>query len=135
MTPTTRDAAGGGTVRMKPVAVAARVGAVEREPLPEGMSVALEVIEGAGLNRVVHVMRRLVTIGRVEGEILIDDAMISRRHASLEVHDFETIILRDLSSTNGTYHNDQLVAFCKVQDGDEIRLGSTTLTVQVDVVG
>jgi len=76
-----------------------------------------------------------VIIGREEGEVQIGDPMISRRHATLEVHDLETIILRDLSSTNGTYHNDQLIAFCRIQDGDEIRLGSTTMTVSVDQLG
>ena len=43
-----------------------------------------------------------------------------------------TIILRDLSSTNGTYHNGQLIAFSRLQDGDEIRLGQTVLALTMD---
>ena len=104
-------------------------------PLPDGISVALEVTDGPVTGLVYHLDRRVVVIGREEGEVQIGDPGISRRHATLEVLDLDTIILRDLSSTNGTYHNDQLIAFCKLQDGDEIRLGSTTLTVQVDQLG
>lgn len=103
--------------------------------LPDGLTIALEVTDGSGRGQVYHLDRRMVVIGREEGEVQIADPMISRRHASLEIHDLDTIILRDLSSTNGTYHNDQLIAFCKLQDGDEIRLGSTTLTISVDLVG
>jgi len=127
------------TVRIravKPPGQGAR-GALPEEAfhLPDGISVALEVIDGPARGHVYHLDRRVVIIGREEGEVQIGDPMISRRHATLEVHDLETIILRDLSSTNGTYHNDQLIAFCRIQDGDEIRLGSTTMTVSVDHLG
>ena len=128
------------TVRMRAVKTAAvgRARTLSDEELlrlPDGMTLALEVTDGPERGHVYHLDRRLVVIGREEGEVQISDPMISRRHASLEIHDLDTIILRDLSSTNGTYHNDQLIAFCKLQDGDEIRLGSTTLTVSVDVIG
>ena len=103
--------------------------------LPVGMTVSLEVTDGPDRGSVHRVIRRVVVIGREQGEIVIPDAGISRRHASIEVLDIDTIILRDLSSTNGTYHNDQLIAFCKVQDGDEIRIGGSTMTVSIDLVG
>ncbi len=126
---------GGSTVRMRRHAAGARPARDALDPLPEGMSLALEVTDGPARGSVFHLTRRMTVLGREEGEIRIPDSMISRRHASLEVHDMETIVLRDLSSTNGTYCNDQLIAFCRIKDGDEIRLGSTTLTVAVDVLG
>lgn len=110
-------------------------GAPDLGDMPEGMSLALESTSGPVLGRIFQLSRRLVVIGREEGEVVVADPMISRRHASLEVHDLDTVILRDLSSTNGTYHNGQLIAFCRVQDGDEIRLGSTTFTVAIDRLG
>jgi hypothetical protein len=122
----------GGTLRLRAVPPGPRPAA---EALPEGMTIALEVGDGPARGRVFHVNQRMVVLGREEGEIQIPDPMVSRRHATLEIHDMATIILRDLSSTNGTYHNDQLIAFCKIQDGDEIRLGSTLLTVSVDLIG
>ena len=123
---------GSRTQRM-PAIKAPPPGATDR--LPEGVSVSLEVTAGPARGKVFPLRRRMVVIGRDEGDVQVADAMISRRHASVEVHDADTIVLRDLSSTNGTYHNDQLIAFCRVQDGDEIRLGSTTLTVSVDLAG
>ncbi len=123
---------GTGTVRIRAVPPGPRPAS---EALPDGMTLALEVGDGPARGRVFQVNRRMVVLGREEGEIQIPDPMISRRHATLEIHDMDTIILRDLASTNGTYHNDQLIAFCKVQDGDEIRLGSTLLTVSVDLIG
>jgi hypothetical protein len=116
-----------GTVRMRVV----KPGAPGAGEKPAGADLTALPERG----QVYHLDRRLVVIGREEGEVQIGDPMISRRHASLEIHDLETIILRDLSSTNGTYHNDQLIAFCKLEDGDEIRLGSTILTVAVDLLG
>ena len=106
-----------------------------RLELPIGLSIALEATAGPARGLVYGMERRLAVIGREEGEIRIPDPMISRRHACLEVHDLETIILRDLSSTNGTYHNDQLIAFCRLEDGDEIRVGSTILSVSLDLIG
>ena len=103
--------------------------------LPIGMTVALEVTDGPERGSVHRLRRRVVVVGREQGEIVIPDPGISRRHASIEVLDMDTVILRDLSSTNGTYHNDQLIAFCKIQDGDEIRVGATTLTVSIDLLG
>ncbi|HET6373466.1 MAG TPA: FHA domain-containing protein [Candidatus Polarisedimenticolia bacterium] len=124
------------TVRMRAVPAG---GVVSREapldPLPHGMTLTLEATEGPARGRTFHLSGRLTVLGREEGDIRLEDPSISRRHATLEVLDMETIILRDLSSTNGTYHNDQLIAFCKVADGDEIRLGSTALVVGVERLG
>ena len=75
---------------------------------------------GPACGRTYAVTCRNATIGREEGEIRIADPGVSRRHASVEVHDAETVILRDLSSTNGTFHNDQLIAFSRLRDGDEV---------------
>ncbi|HEY3176164.1 MAG TPA: FHA domain-containing protein [Candidatus Polarisedimenticolia bacterium] len=126
------------TVRMRAVskgAPAAGRSDAETTELPVGMSVALEVTDGPMRGKTFRLSRRVVVVGREEAGITIPDPMISRSHASLEVLDVDTIILRDLSSTNGTYHNDHLIAFSKIQDGDEIRIGSTTMTVSVDVLG
>jgi len=118
--------------------------APEAEMLPEGVTIGLEVISGQGKGTVFPIRRRVVVIGREQGEIRIPDPAISRRHASLEVLDVPavssidlplTIILRDLSSTNGTYHNGQLIAFSRLADGDEIHLGETILALSIDLAG
>ena len=115
----------------------------QADALPSGVGIALEVIAGPGKGTTFPILRRVVVIGREQGEIRINDPAISRRHASLEVLDVPavsavafalTIILRDLSSTNGTYHNGQLIAFSRLHDGDEIRLGQTVLALTMDQV-
>lgn len=122
------------TMRIRPLTPPGPAVAMEPalQELPEGMSVSLEVLEGPARGSVFHIERRAVVIGREAGDFRIQDPGISRRHASLEVHDAKTIVLRDLSSTNGTYHNGSLIAFSIIQDGDEIRIGGTVLTVSVD---
>ncbi len=102
------------------------------DPMPAGLQILFEGIDGPARGATYEVRQRVVVIGREEGEFRIADPMISRRHACLEVHDAATIILRDLSSTNGTLHNGQLIAFTRVEDGDEIRMGASVLTLAVD---
>jgi len=124
------------TQRMRPAASSADPSAgPSAEPIPDGLSILLEVLSGPGQGAVFSPGTRLTVIGREEGEIRIADPLVSRRHASLEVIDADTIILRDLESTNGTYHNDRMIAFCRVSDGDEIRIGSTALLMTVDLLG
>lgn len=132
------------TVRIRAMGAAAQPApAPEPDMLPPGVGITLEVISGHRKGTIFPIERRVVVIGREEGEIKIPDPAISRRHASLEVLDVPavsnislplTIILRDLSSTNGTYHNGQLIAFSRLQDGDEIRLGETFLSLSLERV-
>ncbi len=105
-----------------------------RSALPEGLALVLDVTDGPQRGKSVRVGHSRSVVGREEGEIRIRDPLVSRRHAVLEVFDAETIILKDLASTNGTYHNGRLIDHCKLQDGDEIRFGSTILNVVIDSV-
>jgi len=61
-----------------------------------------------------------------ESQIILDDASISARHASIRYQD-GTFTLTDLDSSNGTEVNDRPVSRVVLQDGDRVRLGSTTL--------
>ncbi len=104
----------------------------ESEGLPPGVALTLEFVDGPERGRSVAVSRSRCFLGREVGDISVEDPLVSRRHAVLEVYDGETIILKDLASTNGTYHNGHLIDHCKLSDGDEIRMGSSILTVLID---
>lgn len=68
-------------------------------------------------------------IGRGQSAtIRLNDDGISRRHARLLQQD-NAVILEDLKSSNGTTVNGNPVTDspCRLQDGDKIRLGSTTV--------
>ena len=57
----------------------------------------------------------------------LDHPGISRRHAELQV-DGTRVLLKDLGSANGSYHNDaRVVAPVLLADGDLVRLGSVVL--------
>ncbi len=59
-------------------------------------------------------------------DLLLDDDMTSRSHASLEVT-AEGMVLEDLASSNGTYVNGEPVERCYVSSRDEVSIGSFTL--------
>jgi pSer/pThr/pTyr-binding forkhead associated (FHA) protein len=65
-----------------------------------------------------------VIVGRDSGcQLVIDDPLVSRRHAEIEYAE-EGWLLRDLGSRNGTFVDGQRCAFVAVTDGGEVRLGS-----------
>ena len=91
----------------------------------------LEVVAGQDAGKVFRFTRGNVTMGRRQGEIPLSDVEVSRRHAVIEVFGREMIFLRDLGSTNGTYHNGRRVAVSKLQSGDTIGCGKTVMKLQV----
>ena len=71
--------------------------------------------------------KRLTIIGRTEGDIIINDSLISRKHTSIEIKSPTMIELKDLASTNGVFHNGMKVNSVFLQSGDEIKIGSTII--------
>ena len=69
-------------------------------------------------------------IGRdTSNDISIDDDLVSKEHAILEVVVSTTeegkleYYIQDLKSTNHTFVNDELISLYKLQNGDIIRIG------------
>ncbi len=98
--------------------------------LPPGMKATVECVAGADAGKVFRFTRGNVTIGRKTGEIPLTDIEISRRHSVIEVFGREMVFLRDLGSTNGTYHNGQRVGVSRLRDGDTVGVGRTVLKLQ-----
>jgi hypothetical protein len=70
---------------------------------------------------------RRLRIGRDRGcDIRLTDSEVSSQHAELS-YDENGILLRDLDSSNGTFVNGQPVTSCPIHQGDQIRVGSTTI--------
>lgn len=66
-----------------------------------------------------------------ESTIRLDDAEVSRKHASVYI-DNDGLMIRDEGSANGTFVNDKRVeGESALKDGDQIRLGQTVMIVQV----
>lgn len=100
--------------------------------LPEHKSVLISVVEGTsqGVERGMTVP--LVTIGRLRGgaDIEIDDPKVSRLHCAIEVKK-DSVLLRDLRSTNGTYLGEKRVHAALLHGSAEFRIGETKIRVAV----
>ena len=72
-------------------------------------------------------IRRDATIfGREKGDVIINDAEVSSTHCQIQniggiYHIF------DMNSTNGTFVNENRIVKSKLQNGDQIRIGKTSM--------
>lgn len=99
--------------------------------LPPGMNAVVEVVAGQDAGKVYRFARGNVVIGRRQGEIPLSDVEVSRHHAVIEVFGREMIFLRDLGSTNGTYHKGRRITVARVDAGDTIGCGKTVMKLQI----
>ena len=132
-----RPTGGGRPLPSPPTVPGFQVGGVAggEVQVPEELRFSLKVLEGTEAGKVFEVTRSRVTVGREEGEILLGDPLISRKHAAFEVFGSHHIVVKDLASTNGTYLNGRLIAYSKLNDGDQIRVGSTLLEALIEIAG
>ena len=85
----------------------------------------LVVINGADLGKKYVLAQTSTVIGRSSKvDIQVDEESISRSHAVIDNYG-DTVIARDLESTNGTYVNDLPVREKRLIDGDQIKIGRT----------
>jgi diguanylate cyclase (GGDEF)-like protein len=116
---TTRTRTGSGE-RTKPV-----------PPLPaetdESKRPYLVVIGGDRVGQIHKIDKTPAIIGRGhEADIRIADDGISREHVEV-TGERQHVTVRDLGSTNGTFHNGRKVDEVELEDGDKISIGSTTI--------
>ncbi len=73
-------------------------------------------------------------VGREEGELVLPDRTVSRRHAKVRVEANGSVSVEDLGSTNGTKHNGGPTPAGRVvplENGDKIQFGSVKLTAHL----
>jgi pSer/pThr/pTyr-binding forkhead associated (FHA) protein len=69
------------------------------------------------------------TVGRsTEGDVLLDDVTVSRKHAIFERRTGGAWFVRDVGSLNGTYVNGEQVDETKLASGDEVQIGRFKVT-------
>jgi hypothetical protein len=67
-----------------------------------------------------------------EAEIRLEDPFASSRHARV-FQQGETLVIEDLSSTNGTYLNEELLQGARpLHLGDRVRIGDSEFTFEAD---
>jgi len=87
----------------------------------------------SGAKKEIPVAGKIVSIGRdPSNDLVLSDAMVSRRHAILERRG-EQYVIRDNSSSNGTMVNgDRVLSEQALRDGDLIAIGSARLLFNVE---
>jgi hypothetical protein len=111
---------------------AAQAPETESLTLPRDQTIKICVITGSSQGMECELSRPLVTIGRLGGgaDIEIDDPEVSRLHCAVEVKR-DAILLRDLSSTNGTYLGESRVFAGRLEPMSQFRIGNTLLQVSI----
>ena len=75
------------------------------------------------------------TVGRApRADFIVDAALVSRIHCRLTATD-RHVEVEDLSSTNGTFVNDERVGRANMKSGDRLRVGRVELTVEKEATG
>jgi diguanylate cyclase (GGDEF)-like protein len=87
----------------------------------------LTVLAGSNVGEMYRLEGDETVIGRANGvHIRLNDDGISRRHARV-YRQGSQILIEDLKSANGTMVNGEAVMRHALQDGDKVRLGTTTI--------
>ncbi len=91
--------------------------------------IQLDVMSGPDKGASFKIEEPSFIIGRGRtNRVIVLDNKISARHAQIDRHG-QTYRLRDLDSTNGIFVNERAVTEAELSEGDEIRVGQSTLSV------
>jgi len=96
------------------------------------MDVSLVMFKSDGTRREFPLSKDTVIVGRKNDcDLRIPLTSVSRKHCEIKVAG-EDVTLRDLGSSNGTYHNSIRVQEAALSAGDEVVIGPVVFTVVVD---
>jgi predicted component of type VI protein secretion system len=98
------------------------------------MDVCLVMFKADGTRRDFPVSKPRIVIGRTNTcDLRIPVSSVSRQHCEVLVDDADkSVRVRDLGSSNGTYHNSVRVQQATVKAGDEVVIGPVVFTIVVD---
>jgi predicted Zn finger-like uncharacterized protein len=98
--------------------------------LPQDKKISIRVLEGDEAGTVFAVAKPRVTIGRSNVDIVLHDRVVSRQHCAVEVSE-DSVLLRDLGSTNGTIVGSEHVRTAILTSGATFRIGMNTLQLLI----
>jgi len=92
----------------------------------------LHILSGILEGKVIDIVDERCTLGRaLDNLIRLEDGTVSHHHAMLLTENGE-FKLRDLNSTNGTRVNGTRIVESKINNGDQVRLGSVEMRFESD---
>ncbi len=96
------------------------------------MELSLVMFKSDGTRRDFPIRKDRVVVGRTNAcDLRIPLSSVSRQHCEITVSGDE-IRLRDLGSSNGTFHNDIQVEEARIDAGDQVSIGPVVFTLLVD---
>ena len=98
---------------------------------PTSGTATIRVLNGFETGKQMIILPEGILIGRQQGQLIISDNSVSRRHARI----FQSAggySIEDFGSTNGTFVNNNRVKISAIKSGDKIRLGNIELLFQVN---
>jgi len=93
------------------------------------MSWVLDIHRDGTLQESVAVMNSIMTFGREECDININDVKMSRHHCTFYMHN-DTLTVVDNSSTNGTFVNGRKIQRRDLKNNDEVIVGATNILIR-----
>ncbi|MEX0655598.1 MAG: FHA domain-containing protein [Phycisphaeraceae bacterium] len=98
------------------------------------MDVLLVMFKSDGARRDFQITKDRVIVGRkTDCDLRIPLSSVSRHHCELTIdREQQQVALRDLGSSNGTYHNNVRVQEAVLAAGDEVMVGPVVFTVVID---
>ena len=99
-------------------------------PTAEGPRATIREIRPDRSSRTFVFEGRPLTIGRSsDNGLVLRDGRASRHHARIDVRR-GSLVLTDLGSTNGSWVNDRRIESIALGEGDQVRIGLTTLIIE-----
>lgn len=94
--------------------------------LQKKMPGKIRIIEGFQAGSEMKIGNEGLLIGRTEGNLILNENIVSRKHAVIYKQN-DTYFIEDLKSTNGTYINNYRITKSVLKPGDIIKIGNTAL--------
>ncbi len=100
--------------------------------MTQKVPITFKIYKGEELLRTETLTQDIIKVGKLPSSHLrIEDDNVSRMHAVIEVTSPDEIFIIDLGSAAGTVVNGKKVNKTQLQNGDEVVLGDTRVTVEI----
>ncbi len=96
------------------------------------MDINILITKTDGRKKSIPLTKKTTTLGRdADCDLRIPIDSCSRKHCQFTLQD-NSLRIKDLGSSNGTFVNNQRINETRLNDGDKLTIGPVVLTVQIE---